>query len=118
MIFGPELADPVALESLFLLVKELNHRSRSCAIGLGGPLTENVLTWQTGYPCGVNFAAGYPRYDPQAFSANTLLEAGEVDAAVLIGNGGFEQFSAAARERLRAVPVVLLETGSPAASRR
>ena len=114
IFFGAGIAEhgdaPVSLESLFLLVRELNDSSRCAAIGLGGPLAENVLTWQTGFPCAVNFAAGYPRYDPDAYSASRLLECGEVDAMLMIGSKGFEHLSKTARERLAGIPVILFET--------
>ncbi len=114
LFFGPELAEhgnaAATLESLFLLVRQLNNTSRCCAVGLGGPIAENVLTWQTGYPCGVNFAAGYPSYDADGNSANRLLERGEVDSVLMIGSRGFEHLSELAHDRLQNLPVILLET--------
>ena len=107
--FGPEIGGVAETEALFLLVRQLNARSRCAAIGLGGTQCENALAWQTGYPCGVNFALGYPRYDPHAYSANTLLERGEVDAVVVVGSEGLDQLSTAARARLGDIPVILLE---------
>jgi formylmethanofuran dehydrogenase subunit B len=113
IFFGPEIGGVAEIETLFLLVRQLNAKSRSAAIGLGGTLCESVLTWQTGYPCGVNFALGYPRYDPYAYSTNTLLERGEVDAVLVIGSEGLEELSPAAQARLAKLPVILLaSTGS------
>jgi len=115
VFFGPDVCDAglghANLESLFLLVRELNATSRCAAIGLGGPVAENVLTWQTGYPCGVNFAAGYPRYDPLQYSANLLLERHEVDAAILVNCGDLAHLSSAARQRLEKIPVIFLNFG-------
>lgn len=114
LFFGPGIAEygnaAATLESLFLLVRQLNNTSRCCAVGLGGPIAENVLTWQTGYPCGVNFAAGYPSYDADGYSANRLLERGEVDSVLMIGSRGFEHLSESAHDRLYNLPVILLET--------
>lgn len=107
IFFGPEMAGVAELESLFLLVRQLNLQSRSAVMGLGGTLCENVLTWQTGYPCGVNFALGYSRYDPLAYSANSLLERGEADAVLIVGNG-LEGLSSQANSRLRSLPTILL----------
>jgi formylmethanofuran dehydrogenase subunit B len=97
------------LETLFQLVRQLNAQTRCAALGLGGTQIENVLTWQTGYPCGVNFALGYPRYDPQTFSANYLLEHGQVDSTLLVGSEGLEHLSASAQKQLEKLPVILLD---------
>jgi formylmethanofuran dehydrogenase subunit B len=116
ILFGPKIGGQAEIESLFLLVRQLNNRSRSVAMGLGGTQIENVLTWQTGYPCGVNFALGYPRYEPHAYSAKTLLERGEADAVVILGSESLEYLSPAARERLKTLPSILLDdTGQSAA---
>lgn len=118
LFFGSGIAEhedaSSTLESLFLLVRQLNDHSRCSAIGLGGPIAENVLTWQTGYPCGVNFAAGYPRFDPVAYSARRLLESGEADALLMCGKSGFQHLAKAAREKLHDMPVVLLEPAQSA----
>src|SRR5205814_1363267 len=44
-----------------------------------------VLTWQTGFPFAVDFAAGFPTYRPHAGGA-ALLAAGEIDAALVVGS--------------------------------
>ena len=44
-----------------------------------------MLTWQTGFPFAVDFAAGFPTYRPHADAA-ALLAAGEIDAALVIGS--------------------------------
>lgn len=115
ILFGPKIGGQAEIESLFLLVRLLNMRSRSATMGLGGPQIENVLTWQTGYPCGVNFALGYPRYEPHAYSATTMLERGEADAVVIVGSDSLEYLSPAVRERLKTLPSILLDdTGQTA----
>ncbi len=43
-----------------------------------------VLAWQTGYPFSVNFARGYPRYNPGEFSAQDMLERGDVDLCLFV----------------------------------
>jgi formylmethanofuran dehydrogenase subunit B len=71
---------------------------------------DTVLLWQTGYPFGVNLARGYPRYNPGEFTANEMLERGEVDACLFVGSEGVRNFSAAAARRLReGVPSVVLD---------
>jgi formylmethanofuran dehydrogenase subunit B len=115
ILFGPGIGGQAEIESLFLLVRQLNNRSRCVTMGLGGPQIENVLTWQTGYPCGVNFALGYPRYDPYAFSANVLLEREEVDAILIVGSQSIESLSPVARTKLSQLPSILLDDAGQAA---
>jgi formylmethanofuran dehydrogenase subunit B len=68
-----------------------------------------VLCWQTGYPFGVNLGRGYPRYNPGEFSANGLLERGEVDLCLLVGGESVPQMSPAARLHLEKIPTILLD---------
>lgn len=101
------------VEALYRLVAELNDHTRAVAhrMGAAGEAAgaSNVLCWQTGFPFGVNFARGYPRYNPGEFTANELLEQGEVDAIVLVGSGGVTQLSVAAQEKLREIPIIELD---------
>jgi formylmethanofuran dehydrogenase subunit B len=85
---GPAPADPARAEALVTLAQALNAPTR-CALSTlrgGGNRSgaDAVLTWQTGFPFGVDFAGGYPTYRPRAGAA-ALLGAGEVDAALVIG---------------------------------
>lgn len=112
MFFGAEMSGVPELEGLFQLVRQLNASTRCVVMGLGGTQIENVLTWQTGYPFAVNFALGYPRYCPQTFSANYLLENGQVDSVILLGSEGLEHFSASAKKQLKRLPIILLDDAS------
>jgi formylmethanofuran dehydrogenase subunit B len=101
------------VEALLLLVRDLNGHTRFCArrMRVPGDVTgaDTVLTWQTGYPFAVNLARGYPRYNPGEFSAQTMLERGEVDACLLVGSEGVGRFSAEAVEKLRRIPTIVLD---------
>ena len=85
---GPIPADPARAEALVTLAQALNGATR-CALSTlrgGGNRSgaDAVLTWQTGFPFAVDFARGYPSYQPQAGAA-ALLDWGEVDVALIIG---------------------------------
>ena len=99
--------------ALLLLVRDLNAWTRFCARRLRypGDVTgaDTVLLWQTGYPFSVNFSRGYPRYNPGEFSAQEMLERGEVDACLLVGSEGLARFSPAAVEQLRRIPTIVLD---------
>jgi formylmethanofuran dehydrogenase subunit B len=76
--------------SLGRLIIELNDPGRFAGLsvnksGMNSVGAEQVLAWRTGYPCAVNFTAGFPRYNPGESSASAVLERGEADAAVFFG---------------------------------
>jgi formylmethanofuran dehydrogenase subunit B len=108
--------------ALLKLVADLNAHTRFTArrMRLQGDVSgaDNVMCWQTGYPFGVDFSRGYPRYNPGETTANELLERGEVDACLLMGAETVEFFSDRALDRLRSIPVIQLDypgAGSPVA---
>jgi formylmethanofuran dehydrogenase subunit B len=97
-------------EALFTLTTELNAFTRFTVHVLGQPAgAENVLTWQTGFPFAVNFAKGYPRFDPQKFAASGLIERGEVDSCLLVGSDCAGQLSPEAGERLQSLATIALD---------
>ncbi|MCE9543924.1 MAG: formylmethanofuran dehydrogenase subunit B [Planctomycetia bacterium] len=101
------------VEALLQLVRDLNAHTRFCArrMRIPGDVTgaDSVLCWQTGYPFSVNLCRGYPRYNPGEFSANDMLERGEVDACLLLGSEGVEQMSPAAVAHLSRIPTIALD---------
>ena len=74
---------------------------------------DSVLTWQTGYPFGVNFAAGYPRYNPGEFTAPELLARREVDAVVVLGAETTRDLPPEAHAVLASLPLILLDGNRP-----
>jgi len=80
----------VRFEALASLAQALNDRTRCAALALraGGNRSgaDSVLVAQTGYPCAVDFARGYPRYDPHAGSAFGVLRDHHADATLVIGD--------------------------------
>jgi formylmethanofuran dehydrogenase subunit B len=73
----------------------------------GNPVgAESVLTWLTGCPAAVSFAQGAPRFGPREWSAEAVLAAGDVDAALLVGVGSPRQLSARALDQLGRLPTV------------
>lgn len=68
-----------------------------------------ALCWQTGFPFAVNLSRGYPRYNPGEYSANEMLERGEVDACLLVGSEGVSQMSPQALSQLRRIPTIALD---------
>jgi formylmethanofuran dehydrogenase subunit B len=101
------------VESLLQLTTELNKSTRFTAHYLpksGGTVgAETALTWLTGFPLAISFAAGYPKYDPIQFAANYLLENSLIDACVLVGSEGVTELTATAQAKLQQLPVICLD---------
>jgi formylmethanofuran dehydrogenase subunit B len=101
------------VEALLLLVRDLNNYTRFCArkMRVPGDVTgaDMVLTWQTGYPFSVNFSRGFPRYNPGEFSAQAMLERGDVDVCLLVGSEGLTQLSEKAVACLCRIPTIVLD---------
>ncbi len=101
------------VEALLRLVAELNAHTRFVArrLRLSGDVTgaDTVLCWQTGFPFAVNFARGFPRYNPGEYSANELLARQETDACLLVGSESVKLLSASAQATLRRIPTIVLD---------
>lgn len=102
-----------SVEALLRLVDDLNDYTRFYArrMRVQGDVTgaDTVLAWQTGYPFSVNLSRPYPRYNPGEFSAQDLLERGEVDACLLLGTEGTARFSPLALQHLQRIPTIALD---------
>ena len=101
------------VEALLRLVTDVNAHARCIArrMRIPGDVAgaDSVLCWQTGFPFSVNLARGYPRYNPGEYTANTMLEEGEVDAVVLVGSEGIHKLSPTAQRHLTKIPVIVLD---------
>ena len=71
---------------------------------------DNVVSWQTGYPFGVNFSRGYPRFNPGEFTTVDTLSNGDADAALIIASDPGSNFPKKAIEHLKNIPVITLDT--------
>ncbi len=71
---------------------------------------DNVVSWQTGYPFGVNFSRGFPRFNPGEFTTVDTLSRGDADAAMIIASDPASNFPKAAIAHLRRIPVISLDT--------
>ncbi len=78
---------------------------------------DNVVSWQTGFPFGVNFSRGYPRFGPGEFTTVDLLSRRDADAAMIIASDPASNFPKAAVERLKEIPVIVLDPKETETSR-
>ena len=99
--------------ALLSLVADLNDHTRFVARRLRIPGdvagADSALCWQTGFAYAVNFSRGYPRYNPDEYTAENLLANREVDACLLLGSESVPLLSAAARQQLASIETVALD---------
>lgn len=118
VFYGPGLTSSPAssanVEALLRLVTELNACTRFYARYMSGQGDTGgggqALTWQTGFALGVNFARGYPRYQPGETTADALLARAEVDAALIVGSETLAALSPRAIDQLNKIPTIALDS--------
>ena len=75
--------------ALLTLAAEMNAFTKFVAMPMRGhgnvTGADVIMRWQTGYPFGITFNRGYPRYNPGEFSTVDVLVRGDTDAAFIIG---------------------------------
>ncbi len=99
--------------AVLALVTDLNHHTHFVTLPVRGhgnvTGADNVVSWQTGFPFGVNFSRGYPRFNPGEFTTVDLLARGEADAALILASDPASNFPRKAVEHLRRIPVIVLD---------
>lgn len=100
-------------EALLALTRDLNAYTRFvCKPNRGhGNVTgaDNVVSWRTGFPFGVNLARGYPRFNPGEYTTSDTLARREADTAMIIASDPLGNFSQPAREHLQSIPYIALD---------
>jgi len=99
--------------ALLALTRDMNAYTRFVCKPMRGhgnvTGADNVVTWRTGYPFGVNLARGYPRFNPGEYTTTDTLGRGEADAALIIASDPMSNFTQAAREHLARIPYIALD---------
>jgi formylmethanofuran dehydrogenase subunit B len=99
--------------AILALARDLNQHTRFVAKPMRGhgnvTGADNVVSWSTGYPFGVNLGRGYPRFNPGEFTTVDLLSRGEADAALIIAADPAANFPQPAIEHLKRIPIVVLD---------
>jgi formylmethanofuran dehydrogenase subunit B len=101
------------VEAALALAADLNEFTRFAIKPMRGhgnvTGADNVVSWQTGYPFGVNLGRGYPRFNPGEFTTADTLARGEADAALIVASDPMGNFAQPAREHLARIPYVCLD---------
>ena len=100
-------------EAAFNLVKELNGTTKFVIGALRGHCNvagfNQIASYLYGYPFGLDFSRGYPRYNPGEFTAVDLLREKDVDAALIVSADLVSHFPADCAEYLAEIPVACIE---------
>jgi len=100
-------------EAVLSLARDMNRHTRWVAKPMRGhgnvTGADNVVSWTTGYPFGVNLSRGYPRFNPGEWTTSDLLGRGEADAALIVASDPMSNFSQPARDHLRRIKSVVLD---------
>jgi formylmethanofuran dehydrogenase subunit B len=98
----------------FLLVRALNRHAKFALMPMRGHGNvtgiDNVLAWQTGYPFGVNFSLGYPRFNPGEYTVVDVFSRGEADAALVVAADPVASLPGKAARRMAEIPTIALDT--------
>ncbi|PPD31580.1 MAG: formylmethanofuran dehydrogenase subunit B, partial [Methylomonas sp.] len=98
----------LTVQTICNIVREINMQNTRCSgLPLGGKegdyTANQVCGWTTGYPARVNFARGYPEYDPFVFDSHVMIANGEADAVVWV-----HAFNATATPPQTELPTVVI----------
>ena len=98
----------LTVQTLCSLVKDINLQGSRCSgFPLGGKegdqTANQVCGWTTGYPARVNFARGYPEYDPYLYDSQTMINNGEADAVLWL-----QSFNANALPPVSKLPTIVI----------
>ncbi|MFQ5816280.1 MAG: formylmethanofuran dehydrogenase subunit B [Candidatus Hydrothermarchaeaceae archaeon] len=101
------------IDNAISLVADLNRFTKFSIMAMRGHYNvtgfSEVLTWQSGFPFGVDYTRGYPRYNPGETTSIDLLVRGEADAALIIGADPAANFPKKAVEHLARIPSAVIE---------
>jgi len=100
-------------EAAFNLVKELNSHTKFVIGALRGHCNvagfNQIASYLYGYPFGLDFGRGYPRYNPGEYTAVDVLREHDVDAALILSADLVSHFPAACAGYLAQIPVACID---------
>ncbi|NMB85291.1 MAG: Formate dehydrogenase subunit alpha [Methanosaeta sp. PtaB.Bin018] len=100
-------------EAAFNLVKELNCHTKFVIGALRGHCNvagfNQIASYLYGFPFGLDFSRGYPRYNPGEYTAVDVLREKDVDAALIVSADLVSHFPAACAEYLSEIPVACID---------
>ena len=99
--------------ALMTLASEMNAYTKFVAMPMRGhgnvTGADVIMRWQTGYPFGITYNRGYPRYNPGEFSTIDVLVRGDTDCVFVIGADPGATMPKPAIDHLAKVPTIVLD---------
>ncbi|MFW9802269.1 MAG: formylmethanofuran dehydrogenase subunit B [Candidatus Thorarchaeota archaeon] len=101
------------IDAAIRLVQDLNSYTKWNMMPMRGHFNvagaNKTSTWQTGYPFAVDYARGYPRYQPGEYTAVDMLVNKEADAMLNIAADPAAHFPKAAIRHMSTIPVINID---------
>ncbi len=101
------------IDAALSLTRDMNEHTKFIIMPMRGHYNVTganiVSTWQSGYPYAVEFAHGYPRYNPGETSVTDILSRGEHDAALIIASDPVAHFPKSQAENLVKNPLIVID---------
>jgi formylmethanofuran dehydrogenase subunit B len=101
------------IEVAIQLVRDLNSRTKFLIMPMRGHFNVTganiVSAWQSGYPYGVDFSLGYPRYNPGETTSMDVLLRDELDASLVIAADPGANFPKKAVENMVKHPLIVID---------
>ncbi len=99
--------------ALLTLAAEMNAFTKFVAMPMRGhgnvTGADVIMRWQTGFPFGITYNRGYPRYNPGEFSTVDILVRGDADCAFIIGADPGATMPQPAIDHLARIPTIVLD---------
>lgn len=101
------------IDAAIRLIQDLNSYAKWNMMPMRGHFNvagaNKTSTWQTGYPFAVDYAKGYPRYQPGEYTAVDMLVNKEADAMLNIAADPAAHFPRAAVKHMSTIPVINID---------
>jgi formylmethanofuran dehydrogenase subunit B len=101
------------IDAAVRLIQDLNTFAKWNMMPMRGHFNvagaNKTSTWQTGYPFAVDYARGYPRYQPGEYTAVDMLVSGEADALLNIAADPAAHFPRRALKHMAAIPIINMD---------
>ena len=101
------------IEVAIQLVRDLNARTKFMIMPMRGHFNvtgaDVVQAWQSGYPYGVDFSMGFPRYNPGETTCTDILLRDELDASLVIAADPGANFPKNAVQNMVKHPLIVID---------
>jgi formylmethanofuran dehydrogenase subunit B len=101
------------IDALFSLARDLNNWTKFLIMPARGHFNvtgvNQVSTWQTGFPYGIDFSQGYPWYNPGETTVVDIVRRQENDATLVIGSDPIAHFPQNVSKNMLKNPVIAID---------